>query len=37
MATVTAYADIVERILDPYTKIPYAHGRPPCGPAERRP
>lgn len=26
MATLTACADIVEQVLDVYTKIPYAHG-----------
>ena len=30
MATVTDYADIIERILDPYSKIPYAHGNLTC-------
>lgn len=30
MATVTAYADIVEQVLDVYTKIPYAHGDLTC-------
>jgi hypothetical protein len=30
MAAVTAYADIVEQVLDVYTKIPYAHGDLAC-------
>ena len=30
MATVTAYADIVEQVLDSYTRIPYAHGDLTC-------
>jgi hypothetical protein len=30
MAAVTVLADIVERILDGYTKIPYAHGDLTC-------
>ena len=30
MAAVTAYADIVEQVLDVYTKIPYAHGHLTC-------
>ena len=30
MAAVTAYADIVENVLDVYTKIPYAHGDLMC-------
>ena len=30
MAAVTAYADIVEQVLDVYTKIPYAHGDLTC-------
>lgn len=30
MAAVTAYADIVEQVLDTYTKIPYAHGALTC-------
>src|SRR5437773_2172911 len=30
MAAVTAYANIVEQVLDVYTKIPYAHGDLTC-------
>ena len=30
MAAVNAYADIVEKVLDVYTKIPYAHGDLTC-------
>ena len=30
MAAVTAYADIIEKVLDAYTKIPYAHGHLTC-------
>ena len=30
MVAVTDYADIVEQILDGYTKIPYAHGALTC-------
>lgn len=30
MAAVTAYAEIVEKFLDAYTKIPYAHGELSC-------
>jgi hypothetical protein len=30
MAAVNAYADIIEKILDVYTKIPYAHGDLTC-------
>lgn len=30
MAAVNTYTDIIERILDPYTKIPYAHGELIC-------
>ncbi len=30
MAAVTAFADIVEQVLDVYTKIPYAHGELTC-------
>ncbi len=30
MATVNAYEDILEKILDVYTKIPYAHGNLTC-------
>jgi hypothetical protein len=30
MAAVNAYADIIEKILDPYTKAPYAHGDLTC-------
>jgi hypothetical protein len=30
MATLNGYADIVETVLDVYTKIPYAHGDLTC-------
>ena len=30
MDILNKYADIVERVLDPYTKIPYAHGQLTC-------
>lgn len=30
MAAVTNYADIVEQVLDIYTKVPYAHGDLTC-------
>jgi hypothetical protein len=30
MAAVTAYPDVVETVLDAYTKIPYAHGELIC-------
>ena len=30
MAAVIAYADIIEQVLDVYTKIPYAHGDLTC-------
>jgi hypothetical protein len=30
MAALNAYADIVEKVLDVYTKIPYAHGDLTC-------
>jgi hypothetical protein len=30
MAALTAYADIVEQVLEVYTKIPYAHGNLTC-------
>ena len=30
MAAVTAYADIIEQVLDVYTKIAYAHGDVTC-------
>ncbi len=30
MVAVTVYADIVEQVLDVYTKIPYAHGDLTC-------
>ena len=30
MAAVTDYAEIVETVLDAYTKIPYAHGELTC-------
>jgi hypothetical protein len=30
MAAVNAFADIVENVLDVYTKIPYAHGDLTC-------
>jgi hypothetical protein len=30
MAVVTAYVDIVEKVLGAYTKIPYAHGELSC-------
>jgi len=30
MAAVTPYADIVERVLDTYTSVPYAHGDLTC-------
>ena len=30
MGAVTAYPDIVEQVLDVYTKIPYAHGDLTC-------
>jgi len=30
MATMNAYADIIEKVLDVYTKMPYAHGELTC-------
>jgi hypothetical protein len=30
MAPVSAYANIVEQVLDEYTKVPYAHGDLTC-------
>ncbi len=30
MDTVSEYRDIIEQVLDPYTKIPYAHGDLQC-------
>jgi hypothetical protein len=30
MAAVNPFADVVEHILDAYTKIPYAHGQMTC-------
>ena len=30
MAAVSDYADIIEKVLDVYTKIPYAHGDLTC-------
>ncbi|HYV35613.1 MAG TPA: XisI protein [Gemmataceae bacterium] len=30
MAAVTAYPDIVQQVLDAYTKVPYAHGDLAC-------
>ena len=30
MAAVSDYAEIVEKVLDVYTKVPYAHGDLTC-------